>query len=390
MRIAILTSGILPVPAVQGGAVENLLDFCLAYNDRHHLHDITIYSIYHPEVAHHSALQSQVNHYHYINTSSFTARIAKRLFRYIHGDKVYYHHSVEYFLNRALAHVQKNNYDAILLENRPGYALKIRENTSVPIIIHQENDYINNEVLRGRDIYNSASLIINTSEYITQRVLTICHDDTKCRTVLNGIDVQRFYQATAADRSSVGISKDDFIIVFSGRLTPEKGILQLIQAMKQASHLHNLKLLVIGGSFYGKDSTLTPFIETLKNETLHIQKNVIFTGFINYEEVPSYLKMADIAVVPSMWEEPFGLTIVEAMAAGLPLITTHSGGIPEICTGVATIVERDNIVENLANAITDLYEHPQKREKMAQASLKRSKLFDKDTYARNFFDAIQS
>ena len=130
MRIAILTSGILPVPAVQGGAVENLLDFCLAYNDRHHLHDITIYSIYHPEVAHHSALQSQVNHYHYINTSSFTARIAKRLFRYIHGDKVYYHHSVEYFLNRALAHVQKNNYDAILLENRPGYALKIREKSS--------------------------------------------------------------------------------------------------------------------------------------------------------------------------------------------------------------------------------------------------------------------
>lgn len=390
MRIAILTSGILPVPAVQGGAVENLIDFCLAYNNCHHLHDITIYSIYHPEVAHHSALQSQVNHYHYINTSSFTARIAKRLFRYIHGDKGYYHYSIEYFLNRALAHVHKNNYDAILLENRPGYALKMREKTSVPIIIHQENDYINNEVLHGREIYDSASLIINTSEYITQRVLTICHDDTKCRTVLNGIDVQRFYQATAADRNSVGISKDDFIIVFSGRLTPEKGILQLIQAMKQASHLNNLKLLVIGGSFYGKDSTLTPFIEILKKEALDIQQKVIFTGFINYEEVPSYLKMADIAVVPSMWEEPFGLTVLESMAAGLPLITTHSGGIPEICTGVATIVERDNIVENLADAITDLYEHPQKRKEMAQASLKRSKQFDKDTYARNFFDAIQS
>ena len=76
---------------------------------------------------------------------------------------------------------------------------------------------------------------------------------------------------------------------------------------------------------------------------------------INYKNVPDYLHLADIAVLPSMWEEPFGLTIVEALAAGLPLITTRSGGIPEICEGIATIVERDNIVYNLASAILDLY-----------------------------------
>ena len=116
----------------------------------------------------------------------------------------------------------------------------------------------------------------------------------------------------------------------------------------------------------------------------------MFTGFINYDQVPSYLKMADIAVVPSMWEEPFGLTVVEAMASGLPLITTRSGGIPEICEGVATIVDRENIVENLANAILDLYKHPEKRAAMAKASLERSKLFDKETYAKNFFAALES
>jgi glycosyltransferase involved in cell wall biosynthesis len=90
-----------------------------------------------------------------------------------------------------------------------------------------------------------------------------------------------------------------------------------------------------------------------------------------------------------MWEEPFGLTVVEAMAAGLPLITTRSGGIPEICEGVATIVNRDNIVENLANAILDLYHNPEKRVAMSKASLERSKMFDKETYARNFFEAIK-
>ncbi len=78
------------------------------------------------------------------------------------------------------------------------------------------------------------------------------------------------------------------------------------------------------------------------------------------------------------------------MAAGVPLITTRSGGIPEICEGVATIVERENIVDHLASAILDLYQHPEKRQIMAAASLERSKLFDKETYAKNFFAALES
>ena len=99
--------------------------------------------------------------------------------------------------------------------------------------------------------------------------------------------------------------------------------------------------------------------------------------------------MADIAVVPSIWEEPFGLTVVEAMAAGIPLITTRSGGIPEICDNEAVLVGRDAIVDNLATAIRDLYEHPEKRAQLAAAALARSSQFDKDTYAKNFFAAIE-
>ena len=62
MKIAILTSGILPVPSVQGGAVETLVDHYLEYNDQHQLHDITVFSVYHPAVLKHPALRSEVNH----------------------------------------------------------------------------------------------------------------------------------------------------------------------------------------------------------------------------------------------------------------------------------------------------------------------------------------
>ena len=80
MKIAILTSGILPVPAVQGGAVENFLDFFLEYNSIHQEHDITVYSVYAPQVKEHHALKSKVNHYYFINTDSFGAKLRKYIF----------------------------------------------------------------------------------------------------------------------------------------------------------------------------------------------------------------------------------------------------------------------------------------------------------------------
>ena len=80
MKIAILTSGILPVPAVRGGAVENLIDFYLEYNEVHHLHDITVYSIDDQQVHGHRALSSRNNHYHFIKTDTLRAKICKRMY----------------------------------------------------------------------------------------------------------------------------------------------------------------------------------------------------------------------------------------------------------------------------------------------------------------------
>ena len=90
MKIAILTSGIMPVPAVQGGAVETLIDFYLSYNDQHRLHDITIYSIWYPDVLQHQALHSDVNHYVYIKTHGFWATFKKKLYQLTHGLPLYH------------------------------------------------------------------------------------------------------------------------------------------------------------------------------------------------------------------------------------------------------------------------------------------------------------
>lgn len=389
MKIAILTSGTLPIPAVQGGAVENLIDFYLEYNNQHRLHDITVYSIWHPDEKRLPALKSDVNHYRYIKIDGWWHRLRKHIIRkqQLHG---YYHYTIEYFLHEIIKKVKSEHYDFIVIENRPGFILNLERQIVTKYVLHLHNDFLNQNTKYAKEIYNSYHRIINVSDFITNRVNkvgTICE---KGMTVYNAIDTCLFFQAVAIKRSILGLTKDDFIIVYSGRLNKEKGILHLIQAVKTLNNILNLKLLIIGGSSYGKSQRPTPFTELLMKESEPIKDKVIFTGFINYVEIPSYLKTADIAVVPSMWEEPFGLTVVEAMAAGLPLITTRSGGIPEICEGVATIIERENIVDNLAAAILELYDHPEKRKQMAAASLERSKLFDKETYAVNFFKALDS
>ena len=190
-------------------------------------------------------------------------------------------------------------------------------------------------------------------------------------------------------RKDLGLSDKDFVIIYSGRVNQDKGISELIDAMLQLEEYARIKLMILGSSFFGDAKNENVFMGSLREKARKIEDHIVFTGFIPYKNVPDYLHLADIAVLPSMWEEPFGLTIVEALAAGLPLITTRSGGIPEICEGIATIVERDNIVYNLASAILDLYEHPEKRQQMAAASLERAKLFDKETFAKDFFNAIE-
>ena len=108
--------------------------------------------------------------------------------------------------------------------------------------------------------------------------------------------------------------------------------------------------------------------------------------------MPNYLQMADVAVIPSIWNDPFPTTVLEAQAIGLPIITTHRGGIPEEVTEKnAILLDTDeHFIDNLASAILDLYHHPEKRQQMSAASFERSKRFDKETYAKNFFAALEN
>ena len=392
MKIAILTSGILPIPAVQGGAVENLVDFYLAYNEQKKLHDITIYSVANSKTQNHPALLSDVNHYYYINTSSIKAKIRRFLYKLSHKND-YYNYFIEYYFEQACKHIEQQSYDSIIMENRPGYAYKLSKRTQSKLVLHLHNDLLNEYSKHHTEIFNSLYKIITVSEYIKSKVCTI-QDSHKVQTIHNGIDLKSFtiHPLSNISRQNIGLSENDFILVYSGRINKDKGVTQLIDAMLHITNITNIKLLILGSSFFDNAKKDNDFIISLKSKSLEIADRIKFTGFIPYAQVPDYLKLADIAVLPSMWDEPFGLTIAEAQAVGLPIITTNCGGIPEVASDKNAIMlnNKDHFIENLANAILDLYQHPEKRKAMSQASLERSKLFDKDRYAKEFFEAIET
>ena len=390
MKLAILTCGMLPIPAVQGGAVENLIDFYLEFNDLHRLHDITVYSPWDAKVEKHPALSSQVNHYVYIDVTSLKARIGRKLYGYFHSHE-YYNYFIEYYFEEVYSSLKKRDFDIILLENCPGYAYKLSQRRFKNLILHLHNNLLHSSSRYHNEIFNSLTKILTVSDFIKQRISSI-QPNNKTQTIHNGIDLKMFSSKNTLSicRKSLGFSEDDFIIVYSGRINNEKGISELIDALLNLRNYPQIKLLVLGSSFFDNAKIEDEFISSLKNKAKEIEDKIVFTGYIPYNHVPDYLQLANIAVLPSMWDEPFGLTIVEAMSMGLPLITTRSGGIPEICEGTAIIVERDNIVNNLVTSILDLYKHSEKRNEMTAASLKRAKLFDKETYAKNIFAAIEN
>lgn len=379
MKIAVLTSGILPVPAVLGGAVENLIDYYLEYNNQHQLHDITVYSIAPPRSA--SIVNTPNTHYHYIDTTSWWGRLKRHLYVRTHTVG-YYNAYIEYFFHQALKDIAKKEYDVIILENRPGYAIPVSKVSKAKIIIHLHNDLLNRDSKDTKEICRVCHKVITVSNYIKGRVETI-GADIPIETVYNGIDLERFYQATPIDRKTLGFKEDDFIVVYSGRLIKEKGIEELIDAFIQLKDYPSIKLLILGGSFYGISQN-NPFLDTLKKKCETIKNQIVFTGFIPYEQLPNYLKVGDVAVVPSMWEEPFGLTCVEAMAAGLPLITTNSGGIPEICMNAAHVIDKKEISNLLYLQILSLY-----KDSPTLNKLDKIEIFDKNVYAHSFLNSIK-
>ena len=385
MKIAIITSGILPIPAVQGGAVENLIDYYLEYNNLHRLHDITVYSVWHTDVKQHKALKSEKNHYEYIDIHSLWFRLCSKFFSMLHPNSYYFHH-LNFFFELVYCKLRKQHFDLIILENRPGFALQLKERQNTPIISHVHTDIINSQTSRVDEIIKAHAGFICVSKFI-QKQITDIGIPTKAMVVYNGLDTKQFVpsQNNNINRQAFGFKEKDFVVIYTGRIVPDKGIKELIEAISLLKEEKDIKLLVVGGNNFADSVNHNIFLDKLQEMGKQMNGKVYFTGFVPYNELPDHLSLANIAVVPSHINEALGMSAIEATAMGLPVIATNDGGLPEALNGKKHIIidKNGNLPTQIAKAILEIKEHY-----VDFTDNNINPQFTKEIYAESFFKAI--
>jgi len=173
--------------------------------------------------------------------------------------------------------------------------------------------------------------------------------------VYNGIEVEKFKSRGAP------VGGEEKVVLYVGRLDREKGLQTLIEAgAALKSSGVDFRLVVVGGGDY--------YDELVRYAgALGLTDSVKFLGPVDYEQVPNYYQAADIFVLPSKALEGLPMTIIEAMAAGLPVIASDLGGIPEaVVDGEAGILVEPGNVEKLLNALTKLLTDDKLRQRMGE------------------------
>lgn len=388
MKILIISPGVLPVPAIKGGAVENLIEILLRSKEVTTRHDVTLYTIYDKEI---DGIEKDLNYnVKYIYTKGKIYQL-KKVIRHIINkfSKSYignqYIHSVIKGIKK-----ENQNYDIIIVENVPEYGLVLKNiKGKSKLILHLHNDFLNKYKKNAVQIEEAYDSIFSVSKYIKQRVDEINPKSKKNEVLYNGIDTNRFnpeiYDKNKI-RKKYGFSTNDFIFMYSGRLVEEKGVKEMIQAFCEIKN-KRCKLLILGK---GNENYYKELISVSKPR----EKDVIFKGFINYDKIPEVYSLVDVGVVPSTWNEPFGLVVIEFLASGIPVIVSDKGAMREIINiedVCGELVKKDeNYINNLKNAM--LYYLELKKETMEQRkknSIMNSKKFTKEIYVNKFLTLIE-
>ncbi|WP_233522508.1 glycosyltransferase family 4 protein [Peribacillus glennii] len=315
MKILMICTEKLPVPAVLGGAIQTYIAGALPYLGKQH--DITVLGI----------TESSLPDQETVDGIRFV-RVPGKIFEvYREGVAVY---------------VKSNQFDLIHIFNRPRLVLAVREaapHSKITLSMH--NDMFNTEKIdpvEANAALEEVAGIVTVSDYIGNVIRGLYPQaSSKIRTIYSGVDHTRFLpgshpkmQSTRSQLRKTHGLENKTVILFAGRLSPNKGVDKLVRALPELSKkFKDLALVIVGSKWFSQDDT-TDFIAYVRALSKKLTVPVVATGFVSPDEIQNWFAAADLFVCTSIWQEPLARVHYEAMAAGLPIVTTARGGNPEV------------------------------------------------------------
>lgn len=360
MKIALISPGVLPIPASNGGAVETLIDMFIDYigtNCPSICIDVFTIS------------ENQVRKYeniNYIKIKKNNNLIYKILNKF--NNLLFNKYFPKKYDFECLKILKKSNYDRILVENNLNIIAHLRHHD---VVLHLHNNYLNINNPRSKYIINQCSEIWTVSNFLRNEIIAI--DSSYSGKVFvcdNGI------RDKFKSLSSIKINK----YIYTGRISAEKGVLELIKAF----HIHLYKypddeLFIYGGSFFKNSPQSSYFIKCqkeIKNGNIHMM------GYFSNGDLMRELRKYSFCIVPAIWEEPFGLVLVEHIFSGLIPIISNSAGLIEIIGSDYPLIaiKNERFIDNLAHMLDKIKELSRNNEFLEQYSIKRNLCLNKYSY----------
>ena len=383
-NVGIIMGGVMPVPAVCGGAIETLITSIVkkySKNDGFHL---TIFSVYHKKAVEAAKKYPDVT-FVWTHTNTFWNLAKHAVFlavRELTGKTI---RVLQRHYNEIAPVIQSKKFDLLIVEGGDEKAVIdiAKGYKREQLVFHAHVHFIPKE-----EVAKGYGHMIGVSEFVKEEYLNACKVPVKAHVLRNAIDVGKFSKSVSETqkqniRKKLGLSEKDFVILYVGRIMKIKGVFELMQAVSDLQDEH-IKLLIIGSANFGKWA-FSSYERKVKKLSQQNRDRIIFTGYVDNAEVYQYASVADVQCVPTLVEEAAGLVLLEAMAEGLPLIVTKSGGAIEyVDESTALIIDRENIVENLKRAICYMKEHPEDRRRMSEKEKLQSRNYDEMVYYKNF------
>ncbi len=298
--------------------------------------------------------------------------------------------------------LRNGNFDVVHTHtSKAGFIGRIAAaKVKVPIIIHSPHGsiYTTDSNIEGVPKFSLGKKVLQMAERFAGKKTTYLttlseHEKKLCIelglsteknsiVIANGINCAKFAltdNERAIAKNELGLKPEDIMLLSVGRLSSEKGQNILIDAFaklnKRQDGIKNLKLFLVGEG---------PEKEALQHQmaSLKLSCQIFFPGHCC--DIRKYLAAGDIFIAPSLYEG-FGIAIIEAMAAKLPVIASKTGGIPEIISNNENgiLFTTGNSTE-LSNKLLDLLNKPEKMKKIAIAAKKRVNCFSEKSMIENY------